>query len=55
MHEFVVRGAELRMARVFSEPRLIDHRLRMLDTKTDRERFRLDVHAAPLEHAKRIA
>ena len=55
MHQLVVRGAELGVAGEAAEARAIDQRLRMLDAKTDREWFGLEEHAAPLQHAQRVA
>ena len=55
MHQLVVRGAELGVAGEPAEARAVDQRLRMLDAKSDREGLGFEEHAAPFEHAQRVA
>ena len=56
VHQLVVGGAEQRMAGVLlAEPGAIDHALRMLDAKADRERLGLHRHAALVQHGEGVA
>ena len=55
VHEFVIGGTDVRMPGETPESRAIDHGLRMLDAKSDGERFCFHEDAATLEHPYRIA
>ena len=55
VHQLVVGRAEDRMAGERSEPRLVDHRLRMLDAEADRKWLRLDEHAGIEQHLEGVA
>ena len=55
MDQLVVRGSELRVACEPAKAREVDQRLRMFDAKSNRERLGFEEHAAPLEHAQRVA
>ena len=55
MHQLVVGRTEQRIAGIRPESCAVDQRLRMFDTKTDGERFCLEVNTALVQHLVGVA
>ena len=55
MHQLIVRCAQKGVTRLGSKAALVNQRLRMLDSKPDRERLSLNVDPAIEQHLKRVA
>ncbi len=55
VYQFVVGCPQLWVSRVPSQSGAVDQRLRVLDSKADRERLRLDEYTPPVQHAEGVA
>ncbi|MNS49428.1 hypothetical protein D3C72_820360 [compost metagenome] len=55
VHQFVVGGAQFRVAGVLAQARTVDQRLRVLDAETHRERLGFHEHATAVKHAEGVA